>query len=81
MPAFSNTLVPYATPISMDTVSLNDVFSVLLSLIVSKISLAFYLALFAIFLLVSSSLFYIRISNLFESFSKVIFVSSVASVS
>ncbi len=73
-------LVPYATPISMDTVSLNDVFGILPSLTVSKISSAFFLALFAVSLLVSFSFSCMRTSNLLESFSKVKFVSSVASV-
>ena len=74
-------LVPYATPINMDTISLNDVLGVLPSLTVSKISSAFLLALFAVSLLVSSSLSYIRTSNLLDNFSKAKFVSSVASVS
>ena len=77
----SNTPVPYATPITIDIVSLNDVLGVLLSLIISKISSAFFLALFAISLFVSFSLSYMRTSNLLESFSKVKFVSSVTSVS
>ncbi len=73
-------LVLYAIPISIDTVSLNDVLGVLPSLTISKISSAFFLALFAVSLLVSSSLSYMRTSNLLESFSKAKFVSSVASV-
>ena len=77
---FSNTPIPYATPITIDIVSLNDVLGVLLSLIISKISSAFFLALFAISLFVSFSLSYIRTSILLENFSNVKFVSSVASV-
>ncbi len=71
----------YATLINIDTVSLNDVLGVLPSLTVSKISSAFFLALFAVLLLVSSSLSYMRTSSLLESFSKAKFVSSVVSVS
>ncbi len=74
-------LVPYATPISMNTVSLNDVLGVLPSLTVLKISSVFLLALFAVSLLVSSSLSCMRTSNLLDNFSNAKFVSSVASVS
>ena len=65
----------------MDTVSLNDVLGVLPSLTVSKIFSAFFLALFAVSLLVSFSLSCMKTSSLLESFSKAKFVSSVASVS
>ncbi len=81
MLAFSNTLVLYVTLINMDIVSLNDILGVLPSLTVSKISSAFFLALFAVSLFVSSSLSYMRTFNLLESFSKAKFVSSVVSVS
>ncbi len=64
----------------MDTVSLNDILGILPSLTVSKISSAFFLALFAISLLVSFSLSCMRTSNLLENFSKVKFVSSIVSV-
>ena len=80
LPALSNILVLYATPISMDTVSLNDILGVLLSLTVSKISSAFLLVLFAVSLLVSFSFSCMRTSNLLESFSKAKFVSSVVLV-
>ncbi len=73
-------LVLYATPINMDTVSLNNILGILPSLTISKIFSTFLLALFAVSLLVSSSLSYIRTSNLLESFSKAKFVSSVTSV-
>ncbi len=64
----------------MNTVSLNDVLGVLPSLTVSKISSAFFLVLFAVSLLFSSSLSCMRTSNLLESFSNARFVSSVVSV-
>ena len=64
----------------MDTISLNNVLGVLLNLIILKISLAFFLAPFAIFLLVSFSLSCMRTSILLKNFSKVKFVSSVMSV-
>ena len=76
----SNTPVSYATPIIIDTVSLNGILGILMSLTISKISLAFFLALFATSLLLSFSFSYIRISIFLENFSKVKFVSSVASV-
>ena len=79
--AFPNTPVPYTILITIDTVSLNDILGVLPSLTISKISLAFFLAFFAISLLVSFSLSYMRTFNLFENFLKVKFVSSVMSVS
>jgi len=79
--ASSNTLVLNATSISMDAVSLNDIPDSLLNLTVSKISSASFLALFAIFLLSSSSSSYMRISIFLENFSNVKFVLSVASVS
>ena len=75
-----NTPILYTTPITIDTVSLNNILGVLLSLTVSNISLAFFLALLAIFLLISSSLSYMRTSNLLENFLKVKFVSFVTSV-
>ncbi len=81
LPALSNMLVSYAIPISMDTVSLNDVLDILPNLTISKISSAFHLILFAVSLLVSSSLSYIRTSNLLDNFLKAKFVSSIASVS
>ncbi len=72
-----NTPILYTTPITIDTVSLNNILGVLLSLTVSNISLAFFLALLAIFLLISSSLSYMRTSNLLENFLKVKFVLSI----
>ena len=80
MLAFSNTPVLYATLITIDTVSLNDVLSVFPSLTVSKILSASFLTLFAIFLLISSLFSYIRISSFLENFSKIKFVLSVTSV-
>jgi len=65
----------------MDTISLNDVLGILLNFTVSKISSAFFFALFAVSLLVSSLLSYIRTSNLLDNFSKAKFVSSITSVS
>ena len=73
--------VPYATPISIDTVSVNDVLGILLSLTVLKISSAFLLVLLAVSWLVFFSLSCIRTSNLLKSFSKAKFVLSVVSVS
>jgi len=61
-----NILVLYATPIIIDTVSLNDVLSILTSLTVSKISSASFLTLFAISLLLSFSFSYMRISIFLE---------------
>ena len=81
MLASPNISVPYATPIIINTVSLNVIFSILPSLIISKILLASFLALFAVFLLISSSFSCMRISNFLENFSNVKFVSSVTSVS
>ena len=72
-----NTPILYTTPITIDTVSLNNILGVLLSLTVSNIYLAFFLALLAIFLLISSSLSYMRTSNLLENFLKVKFVLSI----
>jgi len=75
-----NIPVPYATLITIDTVSLNDVLGILLSFIISKISSAFFLVLFAVSLLIFSLLSYMRTSILLASFSKTKFVSSVTSV-
>jgi len=61
-------------------VSEYDVLDILPSLTVSKISSAFFLALLAVSLLLSSSPSYRRISIFFKNFSKIRFVLSIASV-
>ena len=74
-----NTFILYATLITIDTVFLNEVFDIILSLTASKIFSASFYALFAIFLLILFS-FYKRISNFLKNFSKVKLVSFVVSI-